>query len=482
MSVNPVFGVGPNQFTKEWLLTKPAAVNATIFWNTDFNYGVGYIPTAGVTAGILGLIAWVVFLVLFLLAGFRSIFFTSGDPFGRFLTIATFFVSVYLWTFSVFYVPSIVIVALTYFFSGLFIASLMAGTSTNDFEISFAGNPRKGFFAVLILIVFLVGAVALTAVYSEKFLAFVNFQKGVLAYNANGDVPATEAYLTKAVSMDETPLYDRFMSQLDLIKMNDLLSKNQNNLTSDTFKTQFQSIFGDALKYAKQATLLNSSDYQNWISLGQVYDAVVPLKISGAYDSALNYYNEALKRNPQSPSIYLILSRLELANGNTKNATDDINKAIAEKPDYTDAIFLLSQIEVTQGNLDAATASVEKISLLTPNDPTVFFQLGLLRYNQKDYAKAIDALERAVSLVPNYSNAMYFLGLSYYQVGRTGDALTVFTNVATLNPGNTDVAAILANLKAGKAPFANAKPPVSTPEKRPTPPIQDKGVTTGATQ
>src|SRR3989338_8177488 len=56
-----IVGSGPNQFVGEWLMSKPSAVNQTIFWNTDFNYGVGLIPTFIVTTGLLGIIAWLIF-------------------------------------------------------------------------------------------------------------------------------------------------------------------------------------------------------------------------------------------------------------------------------------------------------------------------------------------------------------------------------------------------------------------------------------
>ncbi|MBI4068548.1 hypothetical protein HY413_04065, partial [Candidatus Kaiserbacteria bacterium] len=48
------FGSGPSTFPREWGRYKPLSVNETQFWNTDFYYGVGFIPTSLVTTGILG--------------------------------------------------------------------------------------------------------------------------------------------------------------------------------------------------------------------------------------------------------------------------------------------------------------------------------------------------------------------------------------------------------------------------------------------
>ena len=139
-------------------------------------------------------------------------------------------------------------------------------------------------------------------------------------------------------------------------------------------------------------------------------------------------------------------------------ATDKIAQALRLKSDYTEAIFLLSQIEIGEGKVDDAISSVEAATFLTPQDPLAFFQLGVLRYSNGDYAQAITAFERAILLDNQYSNARYFLGLAYYKKGRLDDAIDQFTEVLRLNPDNTEVKAVIANIKAGKSPFDTSTP------------------------
>ena len=38
----PLFGSGPNTFVLQWLSYKPDAITSSIFWNTDFTYGIGH--------------------------------------------------------------------------------------------------------------------------------------------------------------------------------------------------------------------------------------------------------------------------------------------------------------------------------------------------------------------------------------------------------------------------------------------------------
>ena len=114
---NPVLGFGPNSFLNSWLLFKPDGVNSTIFWNFDFTYGVGIIPTFITTTGILGMISWILFFGLLLYTGFRYIFIKTSNPFSRYLIVSSFLASLYLWIVNISYVSSAAIFFLSFFFT-----------------------------------------------------------------------------------------------------------------------------------------------------------------------------------------------------------------------------------------------------------------------------------------------------------------------------------------------------------------------------
>ncbi|KKU67989.1 MAG: hypothetical protein UX89_C0009G0023 [Parcubacteria group bacterium GW2011_GWA2_47_16] len=475
---DPFLGAGPNRFTENWLLYKPEGINSTIFWNTDFNFGIGFIPTFLVTTGLLGAISWVLFLGFFLYLGFRAILSVIGDKVSRYLVTSSFLVSLFLWIISIFYIPSLTIVTLTFFFTGLFIASLYQSGAVKEKVISFIEDPRKGFVSVLVLILLLIGTIAVGYSFVEKFIAAVYFQKGVVTFNTEGNVDKAEKYLQKAIELDNDSSYYRSLVQIDMMRLSTLLSQNSKTISEDTLRTQFQGLFSSALGHAEQAVLFGNTDYQNWLSLGQVYEAIVPLKIPNvsAYESALGAYQQAIALNPKSPAILLTLGRLEAAHADNAKAKDYIGQALRQKNNYTDAIFLLAQIQVQEGNIKDAIDSVSAASYLAPNDSGIFFQLGLLRYNDKNYQGAVDAFKKATDLNPAYANAKYFLGLSYQKTAKVNEAIKEFNDLKTLNPDNKEIELILANLTAGRDPFANAAPPIDNkPEKRSALPVQEKG-------
>lgn len=469
LSDNLFLGSGPNRFASEWALHRPAVLNETIFWATDFNAGIGLIPSFAVTTGILGILAWILFLGFFLFRGIKSILMFDIGRTAQYSILSSFLLAVYLWLFAIFYVPNVVIYTLAFLMTGVFIATLVNEGVIKTYQISLLGSPKIGFVSVLVLIALTISSAALGYVFVEKTVSAVNFQKTIQALNTNGNFDEAEVGLVKAIQFSENDLYYRSLSQVYLVKLNNLFQ--QKNISETEAKSQFQSILGNAIDNARSARDYDATNYANWMNLASVYESVVPLGVTGAYDEAKKAYDQAALLNPQSPLVYLTLARLEVSNKDNKAARENLNKALALKGNYTDALFFLSQLEAGEGNIAEAIAKADQASLLSPNDVGLFFQLGLLKYTNRDYNGAIVSLERAVALNTNYSNAMYFLGLSYDKVGRKADAIAQFEKVESLNPENQEVKNILINLRAGKSALTDVPPP--TPEKKSTPPVKD---------
>ncbi len=470
LKTEPLLGAGPNRFATRWWQHKDPSVNETIFWGTDFNFGIGAIPTYIVTSGILGSLAWLAFIVLFLYTGFRSMFTPVHDKTDRYLITMSFLGALFLWIFNAVYAPGNVISALTYITTGLFVASLASAGLSRIKRGEYTGRPRLSFISVLALIFVLIVAVTAEYFVIQRYAAYVSFQKGVAAAN-NNDADKAEKEINRAAAMSRNDLFYRALTELGMIRINALLQTPAEDTTADAIRAKFQTVLGNTLNSANEAIKIDGTNYANWLTRGRVYELIVPLKIQGAYEAAKSTYEEALKTNPHNPAIYLMLARLEYTNGNNDKALDYVAEALKEKKNYTDAVYLQAQIQITVGNIKEAIKSVEAASILAPQDPTVLFQLGFLRFNNKDYKGAVTALERAVELNPIYANAKYFLGLSYQKLGRQSDAIKQFTDLKSTNADNQEVGLILKNLQAGRDPFANATD--KAPEKRTTPPLTE---------
>jgi hypothetical protein len=152
-NANPIFGSGPGTFVQDWSLYRPRELNNTIFWNSDFDTGIGFIPTSFITTGAVGAIAWIVFLALFLMTGFRTLVIRSKeDEIVSFLSLSSFLGALYLWTIAIFQTPTPVLLSLAFLVTGISVASLMfRSNAPRRFSVVFTDNPNFGFIAALLL-------------------------------------------------------------------------------------------------------------------------------------------------------------------------------------------------------------------------------------------------------------------------------------------------------------------------------------------
>jgi tetratricopeptide (TPR) repeat protein len=319
-------------------------------------------------------------------------------------------------------------------------------------------------FSMLILVVLLVGFVW----YGMKVTALGYFTAGAASISvsspSSADLTKAQNDFQKALALDHLDIYDQAIVETDLTSANSLVSQistaGSNVKPTEVQVQQIGALVNAAFSAAADAVKRDSSNYYNYMSSAQVFNAATTLQMQGAYAAAVTAYTNATKDNPYNPSIYLALARLAASQSKYADATSYIGSALQLKNNYTDAVYLLSQIQVAQGKTADAITSVKFATQLTPNDPTAFFELGLLQYNAGKYSDAVTSLAKAVSLNPQYANAQYFLGLSYSKVGDTTSAIAQFQELAKTNPDNANVVSILANLKGRQiAPFANQTPP-----------------------
>ena len=453
---DPVFGVGPNRFTNVWMMNKPGGVNATQYWNTNFDYLTGYIPTSFATTGTLGFLAWIIFIALFIYFGFKIILGNFVDKISRYLAMSTFFGSVYLWIFAIIYVPSPVLLFMTFMMTGLFLAvAINEGMISRD-KFVFLDNAKKSFISVLILVIVLIGSLATGYTYIQKYMASVNYQNAVTAQKVNNLTLAENDFL-KAISLDQgNGLYYRSLAYLYQTQITNLL--NQKDLKPEQAKPVFQKLLASAVNNVKLAIQTDPNNYENYMTMGSIYESLVPIKVDGAFAGASDFYNKAITLNPSNPQIYLSLARLEALNKNYKGSIDNINKALTLKRNYTDAFTLAGQVEMIQGDTQNALAAFDNALASAPDDAMLLYQVGVMKFNLKNYEGAVVALERSVMIEPYYGESRRALGLAYQKVGRTAEAVTQFEILAKFNPNNQDITNILDDLRSGKTSSVSSDP------------------------
>lgn len=447
-----LFGSGPGSFGVEWLKHRDPSLNATVFWNVDFNSGIGFIPTSFVTTGIIGALAWIAMFVLLIGFGIRTLILrTPEDQYVRYAAILSFVAMVYLFAVALFSLPGTVVLALTFVFAGLFASMMRYAARASQWGIIFSKSPRIGFVIVfsltLLLLASVVGAYALIG----RYIAALELANAGTAYST-GDIDSAEKTIQSSLAFAPSVAAYRLQAGISNIRLAQIAASS--TMPAASAQQAFQSALSAGINAALTATRLDADDYRNWIMLGNMYAQAVPLKVGSAYESSKTAYDKAAALNPTNPQILYTLAQLDIANSDNKAAEEQLRKAIALKQDYTAAIFLLSQLEVQDGNVKDALASALSAAYFTPNDPNILFQVGVLSAASDDLAGAESALSAAVGANPNFANARYFLSAVYAKRGNMENALKEMRAIAALSADNAEaVATQLAALEAGKNPF-----------------------------
>jgi len=469
---NLLLGSGPGTFAESWFLYKPQEINTTVFWNTPFISGVGFILTQIANVGLVGTMVWLAFFFLLALLMLRAFGHLPEERWGRFALISTLLATLFLWVANFLYVPSMVMLVLTFVLTALFVASCRASGVVSEREIIFSKNSAMNFLAVIAVVGIGIWSVVFTFNVLQRTVSAYHFQQALVLSNTEGvSVEDISSSLVKAMKLVPQDIYYSAFSQLSIARAESVLNATEG--TQEENLAKFQEALTNSVTAAETATKLDPKNFRNWISLGSIYSSLVPapFSVEGAHDKAEEAFKKAEALNPQSPEIPLLFARLELNNVNIDGARTYINKSIALKEDYADAYFLLTQIEINENNITEAIRSAERSAVLSPDNAGVFFQLGLLKYTADDFSGSVSAFEQALRIVPDYANAKYFLGLALDKLGRREEAIAKFVDLSESNPDNAEVKTILENLRAGKDALDGVPSPKV--EDRSTPPITD---------
>ena len=422
-------GSGPSTFSREWEHYKPLSVNTTEFWNTDFYYGVGFIPTSLITTGVLGLLAWgaVGGALLWGLWRFVRRFSTSDM-----LRAALFGSALYLTLFHLLYVPGPGLSLLTFLLFGALVAEELSRGDVSEFVVSLSRDSWGGKIAIFVLTLFSIVLFFVTVQFARAIISDTLLNRAVFLYGASGDVSAALRSVSRAIAV--LPRNDRAHRggvELGILELARMAASGD---SSEKARVQLQATLNATITHGLAAVSIESGDYQNWLTLARLYGELSGVGVEGAEKNARDAYAAARKSNPVSPLPDLGEAQLDLAKGGDAAARKNLEAALLLKPNLASTLYLLSQVEARSGNLDKALEYAVRVTQVAAADSLGWYNLGTILYVQGRFDLAAQAFGNAVGIQNNYANALFLLGLSYDKLGRTDEALRALKAVSQLNP------------------------------------------------
>ncbi|MBP9836383.1 MAG: tetratricopeptide repeat protein [Candidatus Pacebacteria bacterium] len=440
-----LFGAGPNRFEDAWRLYKDPVINQTYFWSTDFTAGSGFVPTVFATTGLAGSVFIVLFLLAFIYSGYRTLFVAKIDQGWYLIGLITFVSAVYLWIMSIFYVPGSAVMLLMALMNGFALAVYVANNLSKNITLNVAENKHYGFVLIaLVLLVVISSAVSVFKI-GKQYFAQVTYAE--LATSDQLSLPELDQRLQDAEYLFAQDIFTAERARLRLMELNRLVA-----IVEPTTLDQqaFQNNLIEGIALSEKAINLDPTNAFNHALLASFYgllDVNQAPEIKNRKEALLA---EVLKLDPKNPSYLVLFAQLSAKQRDFVTSRSYLNDAIKLKNDYTDALLLLSQIEIEEGQVESAIKVTNSLIAIEPNNPIRYFQLGVLLAESDNLEQAVRAFQEAVRLDNSYANARYFLALVYLDLNKKDEALVELRSVLSSNPDNQEIKNLISQVEAGE--------------------------------
>lgn len=467
-----LFGSGPGTYEFDYALLHAGDVNQTSLWAQRFDRGASFFHTLAPGIGIVGLIAWGIFLLS--VFGRGSVRILAAKSYREWASVLVNMAGWCVFAVAGFLYSGNMTTVFFLFVMAALIASQTAGMSVAG---SFEKSPKIGYAFTVSVVLLSIGILTVLFVGIQRYRSEVAFAQAARLSESGADTEDV------ASALDRAAAYNRFndaayrhLAQTLVRRTDEEVAAlgEASNVTPET-REYIRALSAASVNAAVRATNLSPRNVLNWLSRGSVYRAFIPL-VSNAGDFAVAAYTEAIAREPQSPSNQVELGKTYLALAESvrdltgsedaevaaeaqakldaylASAEEAFNRAVELKPDYAPAHYQLAVTYDRQGRLDDAVGKMESVMRYNQNDVGVAFQLGLLylrRGEEGDLARAETELARAVELAPAFANARWFLASIYEQQGDLAAAIEQIEKVLEYNPGNEIVEQRLERLRTG---------------------------------
>ncbi len=434
---NLLLGVGPNHFSTAWRDFRDISINETIFWNVDFLAAHSYVTTWFITTGLLGIVAWTVFLLLFFYSGLRILLLGSNsDRFWFYIATTSFLVAASVWAISLVYVPGIVVLTYGALATGLLFASAKPLGVSPLISQHVIANHRTSLGFIIATLVLVIMSVGFGYSSTRQFTAVATYASVFSLPPGDSQIDQAVQRIGSAYTIFSRDLYLREMTDLRLAEVYNLLALES---PTEAEQRQFEAAITSAIETASEGVRTFGANPINWLSLGNVYLALARAGVEGAGDRAIASYNEAIVRDARNPLYHLQIAIARTTLDDIDGVRASIAEAIRLKSNYFDAYVLLSELEILSGNAEEALNATRSLIALEPRNPGLYYRLGILQLANGNLGDSVNSLTDALRFDAQFANARYVRALIYAEQGNRQQAISELEIVRNQNEENAVV-------------------------------------------
>lgn len=179
-------------------------------------------------------------------------------------------------------------------------------------------------------------------------------------------------------------------------KAKEVLNKLKDKKTNDSEVLNYMGLsklndmeLDSAIGYFTEAIKLDPQNDKYNYNLGQAYF------LKGWLDEAKNHFLKAICITPTNQNYQYSLGYVLYKEGDFKNALTHLNN------DLLEAKVLKMLIKYQSGDLVTAKTELEKLNQTNPNNETILFALSKIYFNLDLYNLALDMISKAIEINPN---------------------------------------------------------------------------------
>lgn len=363
-------GVGIDNFDTLFTAIKPVTYNLTPLWNVNFSLARSALLHIWVETGLLGLIAMLL-LAVYIVRELHGLM-TQNDK------------ELPLYILAGIYVGAILLVLPPSFGSYSILFVYLAALAQKSMQ--YAKEPVEEFhlnklpvlwLGIPLIMLMLTGVIAYYA--GNVYAAEIHFKRSIDALRIN-DGKSVYENLQKAVQMN--PRNERYraqFAQLNLLLANNIARKaqqdqatdpkagdkpdNKENQLSQQDRQAIGQFVQQAISEGKALVALNPARASHWNTLAVIYRNIINVA-EGAQAWTIAAYQEAIRRDPNNPQLYLNLGGVYYGQGDYESATTHFQRAVALKPNWANAHYNLAWAHYQNGKHQESVAVMKNVLLL----------------------------------------------------------------------------------------------------------------------
>jgi tetratricopeptide (TPR) repeat protein len=156
--------------------------------------------------------------------------------------------------------------------------------------------------------------------------------------------------------------------------------------------------------------------------------------MEGKVQDAIGQYEQALRLDPNDPSVPVNLATALLSAGRFEEAIGHYEQALRIDPDDAQAHYNLGTALVKLGQPGQAIGHFEQALRIEPNNAEAHVILGSMLFDQGKIPEAIEHWEQALQIKPTFAKAHYNLANGLLRVGRFEEAIEHYTQALRIEP------------------------------------------------